>query len=117
TLFVGSLDSRLLSRHLACRANDGTRNVLMTGVSTVARTDAALDGTSAPLGASVRADGVNFSVFSKDATLLELLLFDGADAAEPSRTIPLEPKAHRSYHYWHAFVPGLRPGQLYAYRA
>ncbi|HYJ93820.1 MAG TPA: glycogen debranching protein GlgX, partial [Vicinamibacterales bacterium] len=81
------------------------------------RTDAALDGTSAPLGASVRPDGVNFSVFSKDATLLELLLFDAADAAEPSRTIPLDPKAHRSYHYWHAFVPGLRPGQLYAYRA
>ena len=90
---------------------------MMTGVSTVARTDAALDGTSAPLGASVRPDGVNFSVFSKDATLLELLLFDAADAAEPSRTIPLDPKAHRSYHYWHAFVPGLRPGQLYAYRA
>jgi isoamylase len=90
---------------------------MMTGASTVARTDAALDGTSAPLGASVRPDGVNFSVFSKDATLLELLLFDVADAAEPSRTIPLDPKAHRSYHYWHAFVPGLRPGQLYAYRA
>ena len=62
-------------------------------------------------------DGVNFSVFSKDATLLELLLFDAADAAEPSRIIPLDPKAHRTYHYWHAFVPGLRPGQLYAYRA
>ena len=90
---------------------------MTTGVSPVARTDAALDGTSAPLGASVRPDGVNFSVFSKDATLLELLLFDAADAAEPSRTIPLDPKAHRSYHYWHAFVPGLRPGQLYAYRA
>jgi len=89
---------------------------MRTGASTVARTDAALDGTSAPLGASVRPDGVNFSVFSKDATLLELLLFDAADAAEPSRTIPLDPKAHRSYHYWHAFVPGLRPGQLYAYR-
>src|SRR6187200_409466 len=90
---------------------------MTTVVSPVARTDAALDRTSAPLGASVRPDGVNFSVFSKDATLLELLLFDAADAAEPSRTIPLDPKAHRSYHYWHAFVPGLRPGQLYAYRA
>jgi glycogen operon protein len=90
---------------------------MMTGVSTAARTTAAVDGTSAPLGATVSADGVNFSVFSKDATLLELLLFDAADAAEPSRTIPLDPKAHRSYHYWHAFVPGLRPGQLYAYRA
>ncbi|HVQ12927.1 MAG TPA: glycogen debranching protein GlgX [Vicinamibacterales bacterium] len=90
---------------------------MIAGASTAARADAALEGTSTPLGASVRVDGVNFSVFSKDATLLELLLFDAADAAQPSRTMPLDAKVHRSYHYWHAFVPGLRPGQLYAYRA
>jgi glycogen operon protein len=74
-------------------------------------------GTSAPLGASVGPDGVNFSVFSKNATLVELLLFDRADAAEPSRVIPLDAPAHRSYHYWHAFIGGLGPGQVYAYRA
>jgi isoamylase len=85
------------------------------GVARLAPT--AQQGTSAPLGASVHADGVNFSVFSKDATLVELLLFDTSDAAEPSSTISLDPKGHRSYHYWHAFVPGLRPGQVYAYRA
>ena len=48
---------------------------------------------------------------------LELLLFDGAADAEPARVIRLEAPAHRTYHYWHAFVPGLRPGQVYAYRA
>jgi isoamylase len=74
-------------------------------------------GTSAPLGASVLPGGVNFSVFSKNATLVELLLFDRETAIEPARIIPLEAKAHRSYHYWHAFVPDLGPGQLYAYRA
>src|SRR5687767_15942519 len=74
-------------------------------------------GASAPLGASVRPDGVNFSVFSKDATLIELLLFDAPAAAEPTRIIPLDAKTHRTYHYWHAFVPALAPGQVYAYRA
>ena len=31
--------------------------------------------------------------------------------------MPLDPAANRTYHYWHAFVPGLKPGQLYGYRA
>jgi glycogen operon protein len=60
---------------------------------------------------------VNFSVYSKSATRLELLLFDREDAARPSRTIALDPERHRTYHYWHASVPGLAPGQLYGYRA
>jgi glycogen operon protein len=78
------------------------------------RPDAA--GVPAPLGASVHPDGVNFSVFSKDASSIELLLFD--DAGSPaSRTIALHPQRHRTYHYWHVFVEGLRPGQIYAYRA
>ena len=74
-------------------------------------------GKTAPLGASISADGVNFSVFSKSATSMELLLFDSVDDGEPSRVIPLSPKDHRTFHYWHAFVHGLRPGQLYGYRA
>ena len=74
-------------------------------------------GSSAPLGASILPGGVNFSVFSKYATLIELLLFDDAAAPTPARIIPLAAKGHRTYHYWHAFVPGLEPGQVYAYRA
>jgi isoamylase len=74
-------------------------------------------GASAPLGASIVPGGVNFSVFSKNTALIELLLFDRETASEPARIIPLEAKTHRTYHYWHAFVPGLEPGQLYAYRA
>jgi glycogen operon protein len=71
-------------------------------------------GTSAPLGATVFADGVNFSVFSKHAARVDLLLFDGASAAAPSRVIPVD---RRTYHYWHTFVPGVGPGQIYGYRA
>ena len=70
-------------------------------------------GRSAPLGASAHADGVNFSVFSKNATGVELLLFDREDASCPSRTIALDPERNRTYHYWHVFVPGIGPGQLY----
>ena len=68
------------------------------------------------MGASVGTEGVNFSVFSKNATLVELLLFDREDAGRPSRIIPLDPERHRTYHYWHVLVPGLGPGQLYGFR-
>jgi isoamylase len=73
-------------------------------------------GTSAPLGATVRDGGVNFSVFSRNATLVELLLFDDENAARPAKVIPLDPNRHRTYHYWHVFVPDFQPGQIYAYR-
>jgi glycogen operon protein len=60
---------------------------------------------------------VNFSIFSKDASTIELLLFDDEGAKAPAQTITLDPDVNRSYHYWHVFVPGLLPGQVYAYRA
>jgi isoamylase len=75
------------------------------------------DGTSAPLGASVCPGGVNFSVFSKDASAIDLLLFADERAIEPADTITLDPDVNRSYHYWHVFVAGLLPGQVYGYRA
>ncbi len=36
--------------------------------------------------------------------------------ATPSRVIRLDPVTNRTYHYWHVFVPGILPGQLYGYR-
>ncbi len=73
-------------------------------------------GQSYPLGATVVADGVNFSVFSKNATGMELLLFD--EVTDPNaRVITLDPVKNRTFHYWHVSVPGLKPGQLYGYRA
>ena len=59
---------------------------------------------------------MNFSLFSRDATSVELLLFDRVDDASPSRTVTLDPRLNRTYHYWHVFVPGVGPGQLYGYR-
>src|SRR4051812_46127389 len=73
-------------------------------------------GRSAPLGATVKDGGVNFSLFSRTAAGVELLLFGKEEDATPSRVIPLDPADNRTYHYWHTFVPGLRAGQLYGYR-
>ena len=60
---------------------------------------------SFPLGATVYPSGVNFGVFAKGNTAVQLLLFDQADDAHPSRTITLDPVTDRSRHYWHVFVP------------
>ena len=74
-------------------------------------------GRSSPLGATIVDGGVNFSVFSRNAAAIELLLFEREDDPRPSHVIPLDPVMSRSYHYWHAFVPEIQPGQLYGYRA
>jgi isoamylase len=74
-------------------------------------------GQSYPLGATVRPDGVNFSVFSRGASAVELLLFGREDDARPTHAIPIDPATNRTYHYWHVFVSGVRPGQIYGYRA
>ena len=73
-------------------------------------------GSSHPLGATVQSGGTNFSLFSRSATSVELVFFDRADDAQPCRSIELDPGSHRTYHYWHAFVPGVKAGQLYGYR-
>src|SRR3989441_10378896 len=73
-------------------------------------------GTSFPLGATMRPHGVNFSVFSKSSTGVDLLLFNAVHDAQPARVLALDPGKHRTAHYWHAYVPDLQPGQIYAYR-
>jgi len=74
-------------------------------------------GKSFPLGASVENGGVNFSIYAKHADAVELLLFGDAEDPVPSRTILLEPRQNRTYHYWHVFVPEIGAGQIYGYRA
>jgi len=73
-------------------------------------------GKSYPLGATLVSGGANFSVFAKRSTAAQLLLFDEVDARKPSRVIDLDPRANRTYHYWHIFVPGVTAGQIYGYR-
>ena len=71
-------------------------------------------GSPYPLGASVHPQGVNFSVFSKSSTCVELMLFDGVEDTQPARVIRLDPACNRTYHYWHVFVPGIESGRSMA---
>lgn len=73
-------------------------------------------GQSSPLGATVLDSGANFSLFSRSATGVELLFFDNAEDKKAARIISLDPVKNRTYHYWHTFVPGVKTGQIYAYR-
>ena len=74
------------------------------------------EGRSFPLGATLSAEGANFSVYSKHATGIELLLFDCVEDNQPKRVISIDPATNRTYHYWHVFVSGVKAGQIYAYR-
>ena len=70
---------------------------------------------SSPLGATVRDGGVNFSVFSRSAAGIDLLLFDREDDPKPARIIQIDPSAGHTYHYWYVFVPSIQAGQIYGY--
>jgi len=74
------------------------------------------NGRSCPLGATLAEGGANFSLFSRSATGVELLLFDREDDQRPARVVRFDPAMNRTYHYWHAFVADVRPGQIYGYR-
>src|SRR3989441_4600691 len=74
------------------------------------------EGRSSPLGATISLEGANFSVYSKHATAIDLLLFDRVNDARPARVIRIDSLTNRTYHYWHVFVPGVRAGQIYGYR-
>ena len=73
-------------------------------------------GKSHPLGATIYHGGVNFSIFSKNGTNVELLLFDHAEADKASRIIQLNTIENRTGYYWHIFVPEIGSGQLYGWR-
>ena len=73
-------------------------------------------GSPHPLGASVRQNGVNFSLFSGYATGVELLLFDTHDSPQPLQIIPLIPSKNKTFHFWHVFVKNLKAGAHYAFR-
>jgi glycogen operon protein len=76
----------------------------------------ALPGCPCPLGSTVSPEGTNFSVFSANATGVEIVFFNHTDDAQASKVISLDPILQRTCHYWHIFVPGIRSGQLYGYR-
>lgn len=73
-------------------------------------------GKAHPLGSTVNSKGVNFSIYSENATSIELLLFNDNNSKEPYQIIELDPKENRTFHFWHIQVEGVKPGTNYAYR-
>src|SRR5688500_9074778 len=69
-------------------------------------------GQPYPLGATWDGAGVNFALFSENATAVELCLFDGVDAQNETRLRLRE----QNQQVWHAYLPEVRPGQFYGYR-
>ena len=67
-------------------------------------------GSPYPLGATWDGMGVNFAIFSENATGAELCLFD---AAGSERRVPV---TQRTEHVWHVYVPDITVGQRYGYR-
>src|SRR5712692_5573502 len=70
-------------------------------------------GQPYPLGATWDGTGVNFSLFSQNATKVELCLFDGPNG---NREIARIRMPEQTDQVWHVYLPGIRPGQLYGYR-
>ncbi|MEW6530237.1 MAG: glycogen debranching protein GlgX [Thermodesulfobacteriota bacterium] len=73
-------------------------------------------GTRYPLGASWRAQGTNFSIFSRHATSVELLLYEHADSPNPLQVIKLDPSLNRTFFFWHVYVVGLPTGIHYTWK-
>lgn len=71
-----------------------------------------LAGRSWPLGASCDSNGINFTLFSRHATRVELCLFDDAGVIEMAR-LELPQCTHD---IWHGFLPDGKAGQRYGYR-
>ncbi len=69
-------------------------------------------GSSYPLGATWDGKGVNFAIFSENATAVTLLLYESEHSKEPRDRIPL---GERTGYVWHAYLPDILPGQLYAF--
>ncbi len=70
-------------------------------------------GQPYPLGATWDGAGVNFALFSENATGVELCLFDGPEGNQEIARIRI---VEQTDQVWHVYLPEVRPGQRYGYR-
>jgi len=70
------------------------------------------EGLPYPLGAVWDGLGVNFALFSANATKVELCLFDAAGKRETERIALPE----YTDEVWHGYLPDARPGTIYGFR-
>ena len=70
-------------------------------------------GSPSPLGATWDGEGTNFAVFSEHAAAVDLCLFNHREDAQEAARIRMR---ERTDQIWHAYLPDVRPGQLYGFR-
>jgi isoamylase len=90
---------------------DGEKQVSMS-TTTQRFADSIAEGLPYPLGATPDRGGVNFALFSANATGVELCLFS-ADGSQELERIALPEYTDE---VWHVYVKHLKPGAVYAYR-
>jgi len=74
-------------------------------------------GNPLPIGgAHQQGSGVNFVLFSRNATGVRLEFYQKPEDSSPSRVIDFDPVRHRTGDVWHVWVRGIPAGQLYGYR-
>jgi len=69
------------------------------------------------LGAVAHPQGVYFSIFSRHATGMILCLYESPHDEKPAQSLRLDPERNRTGDIWHCYIPGLRAGTLYLWRA
>jgi isoamylase len=70
-------------------------------------------GDPYPLGSFWDGKGVNFALYSHNAEGVELCLFNKAKGEKETERIKF---TERTHDVWHAYFPGMNPGQIYGYR-
>ncbi len=73
-------------------------------------------GNPLPLGARVTDRGTQFSVFSRDALSVALVLFKDDRRESEYTEIELDPRLNKTGDIWHIWIEGIGHGQLYGYR-
>jgi glycogen operon protein len=69
-----------------------------------------------PYGANVINNGVQFSIFARNAESVTLVLFHSHDQDSPFTGIELDPVVNKTGDIWHIWIEGLGEGQVYGYR-
>ncbi|MCL2834105.1 MAG: glycogen debranching protein GlgX [Treponema sp.] len=74
-------------------------------------------GKALPLGAVPTDKGVNFAVFSRNASAITLVIYESDAPDSVYEEILLDKRKYRTGNIWHCHIPGLKAGALYLYRA
>ena len=74
------------------------------------------NGMPLSFGAVITPKGVNFSLYSRDATNVSLVLFNSENDVSPASVVNLDPVVNRTGDIWHILIEGIGAGALYLYK-